>query len=482
MRRRGSRGRSRCRGRRPACCRGPRRAGPAADRAAWAGARRPAGPRGRRGRRLLGVGRALLALMGAPAYGLLALLGAAVVAVGSGWSIPGWLGPSVARQRCRASSRACAALAYWAHGVVEERRDLQQVGVGVEDVGRLRLAEDVLQQRLEPGEALALGRERAPSRRRSSRSSRCSSVIARFVATSSSGSANAAQLLDARARRRRRRRLPTRAAAAERAERRPRGLRERAEVVEKRAAAAPTRERLRERRALAVGGLAEQLQRRAQLAQEAREALELARAGRRSAPREIDAVSRASRTKRLTSVRLSASAPDDALGVGRQLADRRGAARRGCASTLSVSRSAGLARRIVSLRSSPRAASAGAELAEQDREALAVGPAHDVVDEVGGHRRRRCARPGCVAPAASCSRSCPAGSRRSTRRSATAGASRRTTSARRSPKPVSVDLDADERAVGLAVELERLILPARTPATLTSAPSIRPKALSSSTV
>jgi hypothetical protein len=69
------------------------------------------------------------------------------------------------------------------------------------------------------------------------------------------------------------------------------------------------------------------------------------------------AVSRASVMKRVTSVRLSASrVTTRSAFVVRSAMMRRCAA--SSASTLSVSRSAGLARRIVSLRSVPRAASA----------------------------------------------------------------------------------------------------------------------------
>ena len=55
--------------------------------------------------------------------------------------------------------------------------------------------------------------------------------------------------------------------------------------------------------------------------------------------------------------------------------------------------SAGFARRMTSWRSSPRPASAGAELVEDDRQPLAVRQAHDVVDQVDVDRRWRCARP-----------------------------------------------------------------------------------------
>ena len=58
-------------------------------------------------------------------------------------------------------------------------------------------------------------------------------------------------------------------------------------------------------------------------------------------------------------------------------------------STLSVSRSAGLARRIVALMSSRAAAGAGAELVEDDPQPLAVGAAHDVGQQVGRDRRGR---------------------------------------------------------------------------------------------
>ena len=54
---------------------------------------------------------------------------------------------------------------------------------------------------------------------------------------------------------------------------------------------------------------------------------------------------------------------------------------------MSVSRSAGLARWMTSLSSPPRPARPGAQLAQQDREALPVGQPHDVVEQVDVDRR-----------------------------------------------------------------------------------------------
>ena len=56
---------------------------------------------------------------------------------------------------------------------------------------------------------------------------------------------------------------------------------------------------------------------------------------------------------------------------------------------VSVSRSAGIARRIAALRSGAAAGDARAELVDDDPQPLALGLAQDVVDEVGRDRRRR---------------------------------------------------------------------------------------------
>ena len=74
-----------------------------------------------------------------------------------------------------------------------------------------------------------------------------------------------------------------------------------------------------------------------------------------------------------------------------------GSARRGSPSTWSVSRSAGLARWINLVQLLAPAGQAGAELAQQDREAFAVGQAHDVDDEVEVHRRAGAAPPAAAA-------------------------------------------------------------------------------------
>ncbi len=64
---------------------------------------------------------------------------------------------------------------------------------------------------------------------------------------------------------------------------------------------------------------------------------------------------------------------------------------------------------------------ADAELGEDDREALRDRPARDVEDEVGRDRRRRLLDGDQRARLQQLARTCPAGSPRSTRRSATAG-------------------------------------------------------------
>ena len=104
--------------------------------------------------------------------------------------------------------------------------------------------------------------------------------------------------------------------------------------------------------------------------------------------------------------------------------------------TSSTSRSAGIgaADDLVDLLAA--AGEAGAELAEDQREPLPVGQAHDVVDQVEVDRLRRCSRPAagtgpcprrgrsCAAPAAPRRRrraSASACTRRTSRRSATAG-------------------------------------------------------------
>ena len=70
-----------------------------------------------------------------------------------------------------------------------------------------------------------------------------------------------------------------------------------------------------------------------------------------------------------------------------------------------------LARRIVSFRSSPRPARPGAQLRQQDREALAVGAAHDVGRPGRAARPRRSASPGSWLPLGASPGSCPGCSR-----------------------------------------------------------------------
>ena len=149
------------------------------------------------------------------------------------------------------------------------------------------------------------------------------------------------------------------------------------------------------------------------------------------------AVSRASTTNLPTSLRLS----DSRLSTVSASVTRSRITVSCSASTSSrreVWRRAGTPRRIASLRSSGRPASAGAELVHDQPEALAVGQAHDVLDQVrrdrGGGLLHRHAAAGRQLAASRC----PAGSPGSTRRSATAAATRRTRRERREPKPFSV--------------------------------------------
>ena len=132
--------------------------------------------------------------------------------------------------------------------------------------------------------------------------------------------------------------------------------------------------------------------------------------------------------------RLVDEAPD-VLAVGGEVADDRVgvdgrgprascSARPGASRTRSVSRSAGIARRIAALSSGPRPGDARAELGDDDPQPLALGLAQDVVDEVGRDRRRRLRDGDPRARLQRLRAPCPAGSRGSTRRSATAGATR----------------------------------------------------------
>ena len=79
-------------------------------------------------------------------------------------------------------------------------------------------------------------------------------------------------------------------------------------------------------------------------------------------------------------------------------------------------------------------------------------------------------------------RSCRAGSRRSTRRRATAARRCTSASVRIEPKPSSVILKPTIARLVLRSRSSVVICPARTPAILKSPPSIRPNALSSSTL
>ena len=106
------------------------------------------------------------------------------------------------------------------------------------------------------------------------------------------------------------------------------------------------------------------------------------------------AVCSVSMTKRPTSLRLSARSPITVSALVRQVLQRPGSGARGSSSTLSVSRSAGPARRIVVVEVVGAAGDAGAELVEDDPQPLAVGPAHDVVDAGRAGSSTRCARPG----------------------------------------------------------------------------------------
>jgi len=119
----------------------------------------------------------------------------------------------------------------------------------------------------------------------------------------------------------------------------------------------------------------------------------------------------------------------------------------------SVSRSAGIARRIAALSSGPRPADAGAELGDDDPQALALGLAEDVVDEVGRDRRRGLLH-----------RDPPAGLELLRRRAGQAVeevlADERLRArlavhvAAQRPEPAAIDAKADERVLRAAVELD----------------------------
>ena len=83
----------------------------------------------------------------------------------------------------------------------------------------------------------------------------------------------------------------------------------------------------------------------------------------------------------------------DRVRVDRQLLEHRVLARRGSRAPCRSPASAGLARRMTSLRSRAAAGEAGAELVEDQRQALALGLAHRVADQVDVDRLRRCWRP-----------------------------------------------------------------------------------------
>jgi hypothetical protein len=131
------------------------------------------------------------------------------------------------------------------------------------------------------------------------------------------------------------------------------------------------------------------------------------------------------------------------------------------------------------LRSVERPADRGAELVDDDREALAVRAAHDVVDEVGGIVDACCST-GIVAPGGS-SRRVPG--RQSMKYSpiSDCGRTRRTVGAQRAEAVLVISKSTSARLRARSRRMP-VILPARTPATFTSAPSTMPNALSSSTV
>ena len=85
---------------------------------------------------------------------------------------------------------------------------------------------------------------------------------------------------------------------------------------------------------------------------------------------------------------------EDRVRVAREVARARCSARRGSRAPRRSPRSAGLARRITSLRSLAAAGEAGAELVEDERQPLALGLAHDVVDQVEVDRLASCCSTG----------------------------------------------------------------------------------------
>ena len=204
-----------------------------------------------------------------------------------------------------------------------------------------------------PVKPLPVGLRRLGSTARS-RSLTSSSTKRRLRIGSVLIAAQLAQLLDRRAR------LADGDAAglrrlAEPAHRRPRGVRERAQALEQRREVRRGQAQVGERGGLQGGGGAEVGERRAQLAQEARQALDgrgelvvALRGGRRRVAGLLD------EARDVAAV--GGEVDEHAVGVAGELPAACGGWRARISSTRSVSRSAGTPRRIVACRSSPRAA------------------------------------------------------------------------------------------------------------------------------
>src|SRR3954468_3632474 len=358
----------------------------------------------------------------------------------------------------------------------DEGADLEDVVVLVEDRRRGRLVVDVLQQRLEAGVALAAGTARVL----------LDGVLAvvevlqddrEVLAELGRPRGEGAELGDDR-----RRGLDGTVArlrcAAQRPEGRPRGVGEGPELVEEGRQLPGRCVEVAQRRALVVGYLAEGLHRRLQLLEEAGQ---LAQAGR-------DVAAPLGRGLRGV-LGLGDEAPD-VLAVGREVAhhlvgvDREIAedpvlrTQRGEHLVGLAQGGAGAADGCVEVLGVAR--HAGAQRADDEAQALAVGAAQDVVDEVrrdgrrrARHRDDRARLEHALGRAGLAVDEVLADERLRARLAEGVRAQR--------AEAVLVDLEADERVLGALVELDVGDLPARTPATLSPPPWMRPKALSNCT-
>ena len=166
---------------------------------------------------------------------------------------------------------------------------------------------------------------------------------------------------------------------------------------------------------LLVGDLAEAHHRRAQLAQEHRQALEARRGSRSTGVGRDGAVSRGLLHEVDDVAAVAGQLAHDGVGVARELL-RVWFCRARRRRTRSVSRSAGTARRTAALRSSARPPTPAPSSPRMIRKPLAVRAPQDVVDEVERDRRRGLRDRDRRALGQLLLRACRAGSRRSTRR------------------------------------------------------------------